>query len=189
MPLPVAHGLVGASIVAGVHPTAVSNRRWTPLLWGAFLAICPDFDFFFEWILHWPDVHRTFTHSLIVAIGIGVLSVPILGKAHRREALAYSLAFLSHTLLDFATTKTTEGVSLLWPFSDEPFKLGFWGGLEFTRGITGLDVLVQSVPDMLVTGLLELFLFAPLFLLVFLVQQRKARAYRATQTVMQEQGV
>ena len=49
VPLPVAHGLVGASVVAALRP---SNQpgRWRWLALGAFLGIAPDFDFALNWL-------------------------------------------------------------------------------------------------------------------------------------------
>jgi membrane-bound metal-dependent hydrolase YbcI (DUF457 family) len=78
MPLPVAHGLVGATVVMLVHAPAPVRRGW-PLLIGAALAVCPDLDYL-------VGSHRTYTHSLV-------------------SGLACGLALTSHGLLDFAATE------------------------------------------------------------------------------------
>jgi len=178
MPLPVAHALVGASVVAAIDPSPSSARAWKPLLAGAALALCPDLDYFFEWVLHWPDVHRTFTHSLVFALGVGGVLVLWMGPARRREGLAYSLAFLSHTLLDFATTRITEGVAWLWPYSMKGFKLGWFSFFEFEHGFERAGLLLENLTALLQLSLLELVLFLPVFLLVLAVS-RKRRAAEA----------
>ena len=45
MPLPTAHGLLGAGLVAALYARPVSGRRAVPLLVGALLANAADLDF------------------------------------------------------------------------------------------------------------------------------------------------
>ncbi|HXG83721.1 MAG TPA: metal-dependent hydrolase [Pyrinomonadaceae bacterium] len=129
MPLPVAHGLLGASIVAAVLPAPVSARYFKPLLAGAFLANLADFDFLLVFVLHSKHWHRGFTHSIVFALLVGLLFVLYLGKRRLREAAAFGLAFASHCFLDFVTTKEGGGLELLFPFSGERF-VGGWFGLS-----------------------------------------------------------
>src|SRR5918992_1198426 len=107
MPLPVAHGLLGASLVAAIYPQP-TKRYFIPLskAW-----------------------HRGFSHSIILALIVCLIFLFLLGKRHIREAIAYSLAFASHGILDYVTTKEGGGVELLWPFSSERLVLG-WAGLS-----------------------------------------------------------
>ncbi|MCA1593205.1 MAG: metal-dependent hydrolase [Acidobacteria bacterium] len=122
MPLPIAHGLLGASIVAAVHPDApfTDGRRFRlPLMVGALLANCPDADFLLVWALHDRSWHRGFTHSLVFALVVSLLLLAYLGRSRTRAALAYGLAFTSHGVLDFITTKVGGGVKLLLPFSSQ----------------------------------------------------------------------
>ena len=53
MPLPFAHGLVGAGIVAALHPEP-ARRRFAPLIVGALLANCADVDFALVFLTHEP---------------------------------------------------------------------------------------------------------------------------------------
>jgi hypothetical protein len=144
------------------------NTGWS-LLFGAFLAISPDFDFILVWIFHMRGWHRAFTHSIIFAVAAGCLMLALFGAARIREATAYTLALLSHGLLDFATTKAGGGVELLWPFSSERFKLGLIGLSEF-----GLkpQTRLESLIEILKGCAFELLIFAPLFLAVLLLRHR-----------------
>jgi membrane-bound metal-dependent hydrolase YbcI (DUF457 family) len=80
-----------------------------------------------------------------------------------REALAYGLAYASHSVLDYSTTKLGGGVELLWPFSAERFGLG-------VVGLSELPSLMPSV-GILKAALLELLIFAPLLACVLLARR------------------
>jgi membrane-bound metal-dependent hydrolase YbcI (DUF457 family) len=157
MPLPVAHGLLGASIVASIHPHP-SNRYFMPLLVGAFLANAADFDFFIVFALHSRTWHRGFSHSIMLALGVCLILVLSLGLGHIREAIAYGLAFASHGLLDYMTTKEGGGVELLWPFSSERLALGRVGLSELPSRLPA----IQMVKSLVV----EFILFTSLLMLV-----------------------
>jgi membrane-bound metal-dependent hydrolase YbcI (DUF457 family) len=177
MPLPIAHGLVGASVVALWHPQNSVKDDWQMLALGAALAISPDFDFFLTWGLHlgrgW---HRGFTHSIVAALIVTGFSVAAFGTSRIRIALACGAAFLSHSLLDFLTTKQGGGVELLWPFSTERMKLGLIGISDFANGF--------HVVEMMKAGLIELALFAPMFLMILLFREYVFQNY----TQREEQG-
>jgi membrane-bound metal-dependent hydrolase YbcI (DUF457 family) len=133
MPLPVAHCLLGASIVVAAHPEP-SNRYYTPLVAGAFLATAADLDFLLVFIFDSGTWHRGFSHSIMLGLLVCVIFMLSLGKRHIREAIVYGLAFTSHGILDsattsYATTSKGGGAELLWPFSDERLGLG-WIGLS-----------------------------------------------------------
>lgn len=165
MPLPIAHGLIGASIVAISLPTARPLRNWKPLLLGACLAIAPDFDFFLPYHLH-----RGFTHSLCFAAAISLVCFLIAGRARIRLAIGCAGAIFSHGLLDFATTKAMPGVELLWPFSTRRFGLGLIDYYEVT-GIDPVYFMVHGViGDLLRMGIIELAIFAPVFLCVLAIK-------------------
>ena len=163
MPLPIAHGLMGASIVAALHPELISRRYAYPLLAGVVLANAPDFDFALVLALHSKAWHRAFTHSIFFAIAVGAFAMAVLGWARVREALAYTLALLSHGLLDYATTKEGGGVDLLWPFSAERMRLGWIGVSELPSRM--------SAPALLKALLVELISFGLLFAAVLLVRR------------------
>lgn len=167
MPLPVAHGLVGASVVAAVHPTDNPRKSWKPLLIGALLAISPDFDFILTWGFGLEEVHRTFTHSIAFAalVGWGILQ---LKSVNMREAVAYGLAFLSHTLLDFSATQMGKGVALLWPITDQKYKLGILSFSEFRDGFSTLHVFFANWEAVLRICAFEFIVFMPVLLLIYL---------------------
>jgi len=156
MPLPIAHGLLGASLIALIHPSA-NIKNWKPLLWGFLLANSPDLDFAFAFLFGWKDFHRGISHSLVFALFVGALIFVFLRGENWRIPLAYWLAFLSHTLLDFAASR--EGaVRLLTPFDDGQYTLGWFGFSELTRG------LIMS--DMLRFSIIEALIFVPAFFIV-----------------------
>jgi membrane-bound metal-dependent hydrolase YbcI (DUF457 family) len=168
MPLPIAHGLLGASIVAALHPAAVPGRKYIPLLMGAFLAIAADFDFLLVFALHDKTWHRDFSHSLVFALLVCGLFALALGKRRLKEALAYGLAFASHGILDFMTSKVGGGVELFWPFSQARMMLSWWGLSEAPFKL--------SVVQILGTLVLELALFTPLLITILLL--KRSFAYR-----------
>lgn len=178
MPLPVAHGLVGASVVAAIHPSAAPDLRWKPLLWGAVLANAPDLDFLLEWGLHWSHVHRTFTHSLLFSLLVGGVIFWSLGRARWKEAVAYSGAYFSHLLLDFSATKVTEGVMLFWPVSTEQYRLGLLGLSEFREGFHTLDAFLASFVEVLGAALQELAIFLPVFLVAYTYGRARVPGFR-----------
>lgn len=163
MPLPIAHGILGASLVAVVHPKA-DFQNWKPLALGFFLANAPDLDVIFSHGLGIAGGHRTWTHSLVFSFGVGCLFFLILGCKRRRVALAYGLAYLSHGLLDFTNTKIGGGVKLLLPFSNDYYKLDLISFSEFPFGFT-----VENVAKWL---LFEAAIFIPLFLIILLLKRR-----------------
>jgi inner membrane protein len=158
MPLPIAHALVGASFAAAIHTRPDSQRYRVALISGAFLANAPDLDFFLVFTLHSRAWHRGFTHSLVFAGLVCLLFVLTFGTRRLRDALAYGLAYASHCLLDFLTTKAGGGVELFWPFSAERLGLRLVGLSELPSRLPPLDVLKCL--------LIEFALFAPLLLAV-----------------------
>ncbi len=164
MPLPISHGLVGASVAALGQSRNSILRGWQSLLLGALLAISPDFDFFLVWGLHLGrGLHRGFTHSFVFAGVVTALMLVILGLSHIREAIIYGSAYLSHGLLDFSTTKFGGGVELLWPFSTQRFKLEVIGLSEFPVGFKLSEIIKYSV--------IELVIFVPLLLIILLLRK------------------
>jgi membrane-bound metal-dependent hydrolase YbcI (DUF457 family) len=157
MPLPVAHGLVGATVVALVHAPAALRRGW-PLLIGAALAVCPDLDYLVK-------AHRTFTHSLVFGLAATAVLMAFGGRAGARAGLAYGLALTSHGLLDFAATEHGRGVMLLWPLSDAWFRLGVFSFSEFAGGRFPLARVLER-------GLVEAVTFTPVLLAVVLLPLR-----------------
>jgi membrane-bound metal-dependent hydrolase YbcI (DUF457 family) len=165
MPLPIAHGLLGASIVAATLPDASPARNWKLLLLGAALATFPDLDYFFrtEW-------HRGFSHSMIFASIISAACLALWRTSNIRVTIGFTGAIFSHALLDFATTKTMPGVELLWPLSTHKFGLGL---VDYYH-LTGIDPIFFLTKDILMdlskAGIVEIIFFIPIFLLVLSVK-------------------
>ena len=79
MPLPVAHGLLGAAVAAAVSQPSRSLRGKL-LLTGALLGICPDFDYALNWLrISGGGWHHGFTHSIVFASAVGVLMAIVSG--------------------------------------------------------------------------------------------------------------
>ena len=180
MPLPVAHGLIGASLVAAWQPQSTLSRDWKPLVYGAALAVSPDLDLLLLWPLGLDTSwHRSFTHSIAFAIAVGCVAAFAFGLSRIREAIAYGSAVLSHGLLDYVATKKYLGVELFWPVSTERFKLGEIGLSEFASRDHPLTAIII---DWLKPCLIELMIFAPVFLAVLLLKRNAAlRANRKYQ--------
>ena len=156
MPLPVAHGLVGASIVAAAGRTP-AERSFKPLLAGALLANAADLDFALAFAFHSKTWHRGFSHSIAFALVVFLAFVLSLGRRRVREAVVFGLAYASHGILDYLTTKEGGGVQLLWPFSTERLAFGWVGLSELPSRMPAIEV-VKSLA-------LEFALFAPLMAL------------------------
>ena len=161
MPLPVAHSLVGAGLVAAVLPRR--PRYWVWLAAGAVLANAADLDFILVFLFRSRAWHRGFSHSLAFALAVFVCFLLALGRARAREAMALGLAYASHALLDFATTVETRGVELLWPFSAERFGLRWWGLSETPSRLPVAEILKWLS--------LEFLLFAPPLLFLILLRR------------------
>lgn len=168
MPMPLAHGLLGASIVAALHPRPLSGRWRVPLLVGALLANAADLDFLLVFTLHSKAWHRGASHSLGFALAVGLLIFWFAGRRRVREAVAYGLAFASHGVLDYLTTTQGRGVELLWPFSTERLMLGLRGLSEAPSRMSAGEILAWLV--------LEFALFAPLLAALILWRRARKRA-------------
>lgn len=172
MPLPIAHGLFGASVVAAVLPAPISKRYAKPMLFGAFLANTPDFDFALVFLLNSDKWHRGFTHSIMFALLMMMMFIAYRGRREFREALAYGLAFASHFVLDFVTTKLGGGLELFFPFSDGRFGLRWFGLSEMPSKVSALQILQNLT--------IEFAIFFSLLLLVLML--RKLISKPATMT-------
>lgn len=127
MPFPIAHALLGASIVIATSPQSIRASRAgaARLTLGALVGILPDLDFIGPWFLDLERTwHRGFSHSLLVAIVVGALLALWDAKGFcLRWAIVYSAAMASHGLLD-ALLSVKGGVALLWPLTSHRFAAG-----------------------------------------------------------------
>jgi membrane-bound metal-dependent hydrolase YbcI (DUF457 family) len=159
MPLPVAHGLCGASIIAATHPDP-TKQHYLPIFVGIVLANAADSDFLLVLIFQSRDWHRDFTHSIVFSLVVFLFLLLALDKRRKREAIAYGLAYASHGLLDYLTTKEGAGVKLLWPFSQVSLGLGWIGLSELPSRLPAIGI-IKAVA-------MEFLLFTPLFVLILL---------------------
>lgn len=115
MPLPIAHALVGATVVVAIRPSGQSDQ-WKPLLVGAFLGVCPDFDYALNWFrISGGGWHHGFTHSIAFAFLLGLTMAIVSRQRIARSFVVFSAAAASPTLLDLMITESY-GVALWWPF-------------------------------------------------------------------------
>src|SRR5262249_11712028 len=145
MPLPIAHALTGASVVAAFRAQGSFKRDWKFLLLGAFLGVMPDFDY----ALNLARVgsgswHHDFTHSIFFAFLAGVLTAALIDHFTFRDAMVYFLAMLSHPLLDFLFTES-RGVELLWPFSNEFFRFGLQPPISYNWRLSPLLAKIADI--------------------------------------------
>lgn len=163
MPLPIAHGLVGAALVRLIYPKA-DFENWKPIVIGFVLANCPDLDFIGSFLFGLKGFHRGFSHSLFFACIVSAILFLSLKNQNWRAPCAFSAAFLSHTLLDFLFAESG-GVRLLIPFDYNAYKLGAISFSELSGGFNAKDIVTFSI--------IETLIFAPVFLTThFLVKRR-----------------
>lgn len=160
MPKIIAHALTGASIVVALHPK-LSWNNLNPVFIGMLLAVCADFDLIIEWVFDVPDLHRGITHSLFFSTIVGLTICFLLSPGHGREIAAFTLAYLSHPLLDMSTS-TTGGVKLFYPYSERYYHLGLTGIFELPVG--------SNITQILAWGKIELMFFLPILILVVFIR-------------------
>ncbi|MFM8392494.1 MAG: metal-dependent hydrolase [Acidobacteriota bacterium] len=166
MPLPVAHSLVGASIVTLAMRRLEWRLDWGPILTGALLGALPDLDLILSWGLgRGLHYHGSYTHSLLFALAAGAAAALIRREEQPRAVLGYIFAALSHGLLDALTKDQFGGAALLWPLSTTQFRFGLLPNYEFYPNppLQGwLRVVRDAVPHLW----RELKLYLPVFLMV-----------------------
>ena len=173
MPLPVAHGLLGASVGAALQP--LESRYWRTLWISAFLAICPDFDYALNWLrISGGGWHHGFTHSFLFAACLGLFTALILREVKIRSIIIFCSAAASHTLIDYVMTES-HGVALWWPFTHHRHKLSFPNPIDYTWDDSTVS---RMVIDLLRISLTELVIFGAIFVAVLWI--KKATRKRAT---------
>lgn len=102
----------------------ISHYGWFFLLAG---SIIPDLDFLLEWTIL-SDAHRTFSHSLLFALVVGILCYLVFKR--KEYGVGITVGVLSHLFLDmfFAI-----GIPLLWPSTMyfSYFKINYLIGEQF----------------------------------------------------------
>lgn len=180
MPTPIAHALMGATVVAA-FPLRRKTFDWPLWFVGGLLGATPDLDCLFKFIPFAPFAgrgwHHDFTHSLGFALLCGGLLASLLRlgwrwePSHLRAAFVLSAAMASHPLLDFMFTDSA-GVELFWPVSHEWVRLGMPPPVSY-------DWDFQSLPEMAFAvvriALQECAIFGSVFGLAWLWRQLQLR--------------
>lgn len=119
-------GLLGAATFAIVKDKHIGKKA---LLIGAIAGTIPDLDVFlapFYNDIEFLTIHRSFSHSIGLAIFLSLLLGEIFYRIYNRKQsrkswnIAFFLALLTHSLLDWCTTY---GTKLISPFDDHLFSL------------------------------------------------------------------
>jgi inner membrane protein len=123
----ISHPAVPLSIYAIVGQRLIS---WRLLVVGMLASTLPDIDVIgFRLGIPYGDIwgHRGLTHSLLFALGVGLIAAcaaPWLRANRLIAGLFVFLACSSHGLLDMCTTGG-KGVAYLWPYSGERYFLPY----------------------------------------------------------------
>jgi inner membrane protein len=165
MPLPVAHALIGASIVAVSRKDISLRKDGVAMLAGASIAVVPDLDLILSWTLGYGlQTHAGATHSILFAVLLGSLAAWLRRETRFRGVFTYTMASLSHGLLDVAAKRDFGGAALLWPFSSVKYRLGLAEYFEFYP-----HPLAQPIGPILERALeicnYEMLIFMPVFIL------------------------
>ena len=167
MPLPLAHGLLGALLTVVFQPQSGRNYL-RPLLIGAAVANAADLDFLLVFVLGSKAWHRGFSHSIVFALGLGLAMLLVTGWRNIRHIMAFTLAFMSHGLLDFVTAKMGGGVELLWPWSSERYKLGLLGLSEVPSQLPATGIVKALVLELVI------FVWPLIFAILFCRRKRQS---------------
>jgi membrane-bound metal-dependent hydrolase YbcI (DUF457 family) len=175
MPLPLAHGLAGATVVAALRENFSFRKDWRALSLGAALAVIPDLDLILSWILGYSvKTHGGFTHSIVFSLAAGFLACLLMREKNVRGFAAYALATLSHGVLDVITRKEFGGSALLWPLSSHKFRLGWFDYFEFYPN-PDTEPIIVILRDALEVCRYEMMIFMPVFLIVVCCKKFKIR--------------
>ena len=123
MPTIISHAAVPLAIGLGLGRTVVSPRL---LLAGLAASILPDLDVLaFRMGIAYSDQlgHRGFSHSLLLAVALGLVASLFASRLKARRLVAFAFIFsaaASHGLLDMLTNGGL-GIAYLWPVSDRRF--------------------------------------------------------------------
>ena len=174
---PVTQGLLGAA-AAQVALPRLGHRAWFAGLCGGLL---PDADFLLQPLsdpaLPW-DLHRHFTHSLVMVPLLGAFTAWVLGflpgmRGGDRRALflAATLGVLTHGPLDWLTSF---GTRVLWPFTDAWLAADLFPIVDPLLTLVLLVGVVVSARTKARAGAVAAFAFVALYLGVAVVQHGRA---------------
>jgi membrane-bound metal-dependent hydrolase YbcI (DUF457 family) len=175
MPLPLAHALMGATVVAALRKNFSFRKDWRALSLGAALAVIPDLDLILSWSLGYSvKTHGGFTHSIVFSLAAGLLACLLMREKNVRGFAAYAMATLSHGVLDVVTRKEFGGSALLWPLSSHKFRLGWFDYFEFYPN-PETEPITVILRNALEVCRYEMLIFMPVFLIVVCYKQFRMR--------------
>jgi membrane-bound metal-dependent hydrolase YbcI (DUF457 family) len=178
MPSPIGHALGGIAF----SWLAVPRRNWNAAAAVALLALAPDLDLL-------VGDHRGISHSLGAAVVAGAAAwsafaltplppSPRLRRTRRRDrlrwAIAVSLAWGSHILLDWLSNDTRPpiGVMALWPATRDYYK----AAIEIFPPVSRRFGDARFWTDNLTAAIVELLILGPVTLLVVRWLRKKPEA-------------
>jgi membrane-bound metal-dependent hydrolase YbcI (DUF457 family) len=173
MPSPLAHALAGLTVhvLASRTRDELRDVLRAALVVGAALA--PDVDLLFRFV-DGRNHHNNETHGLgcaLLAGALGAIAFPLL-RFSRPYALAFavSLAWASHTLLDYLNRDTSPPIGLmaLWPWSSSYYKFPWPLFMDIGRTLD-----LTTVRHDLVAAAWEACVLGPLLLLALRYRRRR----------------
>ena len=173
MSFPVAHGLLGATVVAALTPDLSPKRDWGKLLLGAAVACLPDLDYFvliklFHLRQSW---HRGPTHSITFALIVGALAALFVQGSYLRDAFTFWAAAASHGILDLFNRY--DPVEILWPVTRARYAFDVRPYYNYPR--MRAEPAPLELASLAKVCLLEAAVFVPVFLLVVVIKLRASR--------------
>jgi len=136
----------------------------------AILAVVPDLDFFFVWVLKMgPGWHRAFAHSIAFSAIVAMVVAVAFRADWKRAALVLWAAMLSHALVDVLTSRLAPGAELFWPFYSGRFSAGFIDYLDFSIRVRGH---LEFIFLFLKISVVEAIVFIPLLFAIRLLKNR-----------------
>lgn len=119
------HPAPALALFAAFGPNVIFTRL---AIAAVAVSLLPDLDVLgFKYGVRYAEIlgHRGFSHSLLFAVGVGILGAliaPLLKSKGRIVFLYFFAVLLSHILLDAMTTGGL-GVAFFWPFDETRYFL------------------------------------------------------------------
>ena len=132
MPSPLLHSAAGLAIYSSDRSALEQNRRRFLVLI-LLAAMIADLDFLFGLFMADPNrFHAGVTHSLGIAVLVGLAGALAAGVHRFRLGILCFTAYASHAILDSLTrdARPPLGVPLLWPLTQRHFNLPLVDGIS-----------------------------------------------------------
>jgi membrane-bound metal-dependent hydrolase YbcI (DUF457 family) len=178
---------MGASVAMALGPKSFGKRAASRLqVVAALLAIVPDLDFFFLWVLRMgPGWHRAFAHSIVFSLAVSALVGAAFRAEWKRVFPVLWAATASHCLLDALTSRLAPGVELFWPFYLRRYAAGWVDYFDFSIRVRGP---LEFLTLILKISLVEALIFIPPSLAVWLITN-KLRSHERRKIPIEQQEI